>query len=99
MTPTYKEIIKEIGAQIIARKKLLLLRTGMIMWPVLLAIILGYAANSFYGEEYLQQIAFSFPNIFYIAGYIILAIVYVGIVGLLLDKVVFYLGKFVAQAE
>lgn len=30
---------------------------------------------------------------------IILAIVYVGIVGLLLDKVVFYLGKFVAQAE
>lgn len=85
MTPTYKEIIKEIGAQIIARKKLLLLRTGMIIWPVLLAIILGYGANSFYGEQYLEQVIFSFPNILYIIAYIVLAIIYMSIVGFIFE--------------
>ncbi len=85
MTPTYKEIIKEIGAQIIARKKLLLLRTGMIIWPVLLAIVLGYGANSFYGEEYIQQIIFSFPNILYVLAYIIIAIIYMVIIGFIFE--------------
>jgi hypothetical protein len=85
MTPTYKEIIKEIGAQIKARKKLLLLRTLIITWPVLLAIIVGYVANSLYGEQFIQSIAFSFPNIIYIAVYILFAIVYMLIVGFIFE--------------
>ena len=85
MTPTYKEIIKEIGAQIKARKKLLLLRTLTIMWPVLLALLAGYGATQIYGKEYLQQIVFSFPNIIYIALYVVLAIIYMSVVGFIFE--------------
>lgn len=85
MTPTYKEIIKEIGAQIKARKKLLLLRTLVISWPGLLAIVIGYAGSSFYGEDKIQEIAFSFPNILYVLAYIILAITYMAIVGFIFE--------------
>ncbi len=85
MTPTYKEIIKEIGAQIKARKKLLLLRTLMIMWPVLLAILAGYVASNIYGEQYLKEIIFLFPNILYIIIYVVFAIVYMTVVGFIFE--------------
>lgn len=85
MTPTYKEIITQIGAQIKARKKLLLLRTLSIMWPVLLAIAAGYIATNIYGEEYLKQIIFSFPNILYFFGYVILSAIYMSIIGFIFE--------------
>jgi hypothetical protein len=85
MTPTYKEIIKEIGTQIGARKKLLILRTLMIMWPVLLAIIVGYVSTNIYGQDYIEQLVFSIPNIFYIMAYIIIAIVYMSIIGFVFE--------------
>ena len=85
MTPTYKEIITEIGAQIRARKKLLFLRTFMIMWPVLLAFVLGFFATNTYSEEYLQQVMFSFPNILYVILTVLVAVIYMVIVGFIFE--------------
>ncbi len=85
MTPTYTEIIKQIGAQISARKKLLFLRTLAIMWPVLLAIIIGYGAVHVYGQDYVEQVVLTFPYIIYIAAYIVLAIIYMWVVGFIFE--------------
>ncbi|MBC7766477.1 hypothetical protein H7Y21_00580 [Arenimonas sp.] len=85
MTPTYKEIIKEIGAQIKARKKLLILRTLTIMWPVLLAILASYGATQVYGKEYIQAIVFSFPTILYIIAYTVLAFIYIIVVSFIFE--------------
>lgn len=85
MTPTYKEIIKEIGTQINTRKKLLFLRTLMIIWPVLLAIVIAYISTDIYGDDYILQIALSVPNIFYIIAYVILSIIYMSVVGFIFE--------------
>jgi hypothetical protein len=76
MTPGYQEILAQIGAQLKSRKKLLLQRTLMLTWPILLAIVFGYGANQVLGKEQAEHLFFSFPNILGVFGYVILAAAY-----------------------
>jgi hypothetical protein len=76
MTPAYQEILAQIGAQIRERKGLLIRRTLLLTWPILLAIAIGYLTQFFFGEESAKQIFFSYPNYIYVVTYALFACLY-----------------------
>ncbi|MEI6553216.1 MAG: hypothetical protein WCO09_01485 [bacterium] len=85
MNPTYTNILKEVGAQINKRKKSLFIRTFMISWPALLAIVLGYVAVKLFGKDMVQQLALTYPYFVYIIIYIVLAWIYISIVSFIFE--------------
>ena len=47
MSPTYKELLEQVGAQIKSRKNALLKRTLLITWPFIAMAVIGYLLNKF----------------------------------------------------
>ncbi len=45
MSPTYKELLEQVGAQLKARKNALLKRTLLITWPFIGLAVIGYICN------------------------------------------------------
>lgn len=76
MNTTYKEIISTIGAQLNLRKKTLMWRTFIIVWPALLAIGIGYLGVQAMGKEAFTSLLLSAPYIYVAVTYVIFALIY-----------------------
>ncbi len=87
LPPTYGEMLKEMGAQLNARKSLLFKRVLLIMWPGLLFLVILFVLGKMDDAGMLENLSASGQMGLMIAGgaYLLFAIVYMWIAGFLFE--------------
>ena len=79
MSPTYKELLEQVGTQIKARKNALLKRTLLITWPFMAIAVIGFLFNKFIdfrGLPYSYQILLMWVGVLIIFSGLVYSIIF-----------------------